>query len=99
MKDDDNDGRKLQWKCQMCLRLSLSFEHLNNCRTVVPLCRYWTAVLTLSFSLVALKRDLFCFAAVAAAAKELKNNVLLLAKVANLTELLSKLQCTDITFN
>ena len=81
---------------------SLSFEHLNNCRTVVPLCRYWTAVLTLSFSLVALKRDLFCFAAVAAAAKELKNNVLLLlllAKVANLTELLSKLQCTDITFN
>lgn len=59
-------------------------------------------MLTLSFSLVALKRDLFCFAAVAAAAKELKNNVLLLlllAKVANLTELLSKLQCTDITFN
>lgn len=81
---------------------SLSFEHLNNCRTVVPLCRYWTAVLTLSLSLDTLKRDLFCFAAVAAAAKELKNNVpllLLLAKVANLTELLSKLQCTDITFN
>ncbi len=47
---DDNDGRKLQWKCQMCLRLSLSFEHLNNCRTVVPLRRYWTAVLTLTFS-------------------------------------------------
>lgn len=86
----------------MSATFSLSFEHLNNCRTVVPLCRYWTAVLTLSFSLVALKRDLFCFAAVAAAAKELKNNVLLLlllAKVANLTELLSKLQCTDITFN